>query len=405
MHSVVLVMDYDPDFIGGAQTAFVQQAHAFLDAGVKVSVIIPPGRECAENIRALGGNVRLLSPTVTIPGLRFPVVRNTAAVRAILRAEFAAAECDAVIVHSEFGLAAASAAVALERGIPLLQVVHTFFWRAQPTPRFVAAAAERGYHWLTGVPIPQIELAANPLSSALRRMTLALALVADGVLSPSAHQAALLRRAGAQRVHVVSNAMRHTVVPSVPRDSTFGARPLRLVWIGRCSPEKRLEIAVDAVLALTRELGPNRVMLDIVGSGPTIARVLREELDRSSIRAHGHLAWPEAQEVLWQADALVLTSVGFDNQPMVALEAFRLGKPIVVSDPVIAGEFGRAAILAPTIDAVGLCSALHKLVVEPERLRDAAAASASAAEEASPARHVERISAIVRAFRAQRAVE
>jgi len=34
-------MDYDPDFTGGAQTAFVQQARAFLDAGVKVSVIIP----------------------------------------------------------------------------------------------------------------------------------------------------------------------------------------------------------------------------------------------------------------------------------------------------------------------------------------------------------------------------
>ena len=43
-------------------------------------------------------------------------------------------------------------------------------------------------------------------------------------------------------------------------------------------------------------------------------------------------------ELMDAADAALITSLGFDNQPMVALEAFAHGRPVVVSDPVLAKE-------------------------------------------------------------------
>src|SRR5690606_22817273 len=63
---------------------------------------------------------------------------------------------------------------------------------------------------------------------------------------------------------------------------------------------------------------------------------------------HGAVPGERVAALMDAADAALITSLGFDNQPMVALEAFAHGRPVIVSDPVLGGEFGDAALLTPT---------------------------------------------------------
>ncbi|MEB4614822.1 glycosyltransferase [Leucobacter sp. M11] len=370
----LLAIDYKLSFLGGAQTAFEQQALALRAAGHAVTVLAP---DAGGSARLREAGVRLVEARSrgTVPGMDLPVVPHTKRLRASLRREMTTHRPSGVVVHSEFGLATAVLAVARELGIPSAHTVHTFFWRG-PAAAGIAAPLVRGFHRaLTGLPAPGVRLAPRALDSALREMTLACARTADTVLSPSAHQAEALRAAGLPRVEVLSN----TSALATEFAEPVAPRPLRLVWAGRFAPEKRIEVALDAIRLAEAELGPDAVVLEVAGGEPP--RSLRDAAP-ASVRFLGRLTPAQLSERFAAAHAALITSHGFDNQPMVAIEAFRLGRPVVVSDPVLATEFGAAAIGAVTPEAAGLAETLMALSREPGRL-DAAAAGARAFSEAA----------------------
>jgi glycosyltransferase involved in cell wall biosynthesis len=117
------------------------------------------------------------------------------------------------------------------------------------------------------------------------------------------------------------------------------------------------------------------------------------------VTLHGPVPGERVAELMDAADAALITSLGFDNQPMVALEAFAHGRPVIVSDPVLGGEFGDAALLAPTSDAAGLAELIVRL--ESERtLLDAPRAGALAyARERVAAAHVARLQELIASAR------
>src|SRR5690606_38870837 len=78
--AVAIVCDYRLDYLGGAQTALLEQARALAGSGRPVLLVAPTdppaGAELPPGVRLLRVPAR-----AELPGLRLPLLRNTAALR------------------------------------------------------------------------------------------------------------------------------------------------------------------------------------------------------------------------------------------------------------------------------------------------------------------------------------
>lgn len=379
--AVLLVCDYSLAYLGGAQTAFVRQADALAGEGVPVVVLAPD----ADELNAQGVTTVAPPRRGTIPVLDLPLLGRARSLDPLVAETVRRYDVGAIIVHSEFALAAAALAVGKRLGIPVLHTVHTFFWRAPGALAPFAPLVSWVHSTLTGIRRGKRYAGSHPLNNALRTMTLRIAQRADIVLSPSCHQAEALRKAGAGRVEAFSN-----VAQSLQVSKPHADGPLRLLWVARFAPEKRVEVALEAMRAVVAQLGEERVHLDVIGG---------THRPVPSVTFHGSVPGERVAQLLDAADAALITSLGFDNQPMVALEAFAHGRPVIVSDPVLGGEFGDAALLTATPDAEGLAELILRVEVDRTLLdapRSGAIAYASARVAAA---HVARLQELVASAR------
>jgi glycosyltransferase involved in cell wall biosynthesis len=212
----------------------------------------------------------------------------------------------------------------------------------------------------------------------------------DGSLGSSAAMAAELA------IHTAVRAYRHVQVFVCPsrfmagRMAAAGVFPERLRWIphfvepvpersvegsgpvvvaGRLSPEKGVDTLIDAIGRLTEP-----VRLDVAGEGPDRAR-LEELATRTAdgrVRFLGRLDSAEMDALIGDAVAVVLPSRWYENQPMIVLEAFARGVPVVASDLGGTPELirhGTDGFLVPPDDPVSLASALQTLLDDPARTR------------------------------------
>lgn len=197
-----MVMDYSLNYLGGAQSAFLDEADALSEFGHEVSIVAPGTPDSAWANR-WEGSIFGVKPRGTIPVVDLPYIPNSRQLRNSLADFFERQNISVVHVHSEFGLAHAAAEAAHSLGIPVVFTVHTFFWEARlpkPLDRAAAPALRRGLLGLTGRRITGEDVTGSPLAAAevdatLRGATLTLAKLADTVVSPSAHQARRLREA------------------------------------------------------------------------------------------------------------------------------------------------------------------------------------------------------------------
>ncbi|WP_417555167.1 glycosyltransferase family 4 protein [Microbacterium sp.] len=379
--AVLLVCDYSLAYLGGAQTAFVRQAQALASEGVPVVVLAPDAGELTAP-----GIVTVAPPQRgKIPVLDLPLLGRARDLEPLVAATVRRHDVGAIIVHSEFALASAALAVGKRLGIPVLHTVHTFFWRAPAALAPFAPVVSRVHSALTGIRGGDRYTGSHPLNNALRTMTLRIAQRADIVLSPSRHQAEALRKAGAGRVEAFSNVAQPLAIAPARTDG-----PLRLLWVARFAPEKRVDVALDAMRAVVARLGEGRVHLDVAGG---------THRPVPGVTFHGPVPGERVAELMDAADAALITSLGFDNQPMVALEAFAHGRPVIVSDPVLATEFGDAALGTPTPDAEGLAALILQLEAD-RTLLDAPRAGAMAYAGAHvAAAHVKRLQELIASVR------
>lgn len=394
---IALVIDYSLDYLGGAQSAFLDEARLLLDAGHDVTLVVPSrGKDAdwAVDWRERGGAIIAVAASGTLPVVDLPIVRNTPGLRRRLASELRERGIEVVHVHSEFGLAAAAISVARRARIATVQTVHTFFWQAEVPGAVapVAAGAVRGFaRWLRGFESSRATLAPRALDSALRGLTLSIAQRVGVVVSPSAHQAERLRRAGVARVVVVPNALAPGVEPG--EALTEAGSPLRIVWVGRLVPEKRIVEWIDAVRLAAEHLGPGALEVEIIGDGP-----LRTEAESrgagAPIRFSGRLSRDEVHERMRAAHLVALTSDGFDNQPVTVVEALHARRGVVYVDAALTEGLDTAGLLAASPDPVGMAALLEELVADADRVVEVSRAAAEAARIFDPAAHVERLHAV-----------
>ncbi|MFI6426508.1 glycosyltransferase [Promicromonospora sp. NPDC050880] len=386
---VAVVCDYALDYLGGAQTALVEQVAALTAHGAEVVVVAPSSASAA--VRAgLGEGVTYdrVPARWVLPGLALPVVPNSASLRRRLAAVLTERRIEVVQLHSEFGVAAAAAAVAADLGLPVVHTVHTFFWQTDLRPQRIVAALVRAFHrGITGLRPTRVHLADRPGDSALRNMTLGVARQADLVVSPSAHQAARLRAAGLEHVAVVPNTVTPPGPAAQPLEQVDG--PLRVVWIGRCEPEKRVLPFVRALTGAQRRLGPGRLHGVVVGDGSQLAAA-RQAAGDAEIEFLGRQERDRIPGLLAGAHLAALTSYGFDNQPMTIVEAVTAGRGVLYCDPALSEGLAGPGIQVP-VDEEGMSAALVDLAGRPDLVVAASGATERARAEFAPATHARRM--------------
>ena len=148
---------------------------------------------------------------------------------------------------------------------------------------------------------------------------------------------------------------------------------LRLVYAGRLHPSKGVDVVIRA-LSTDRGL---RASLDVYGLAQDAdgARY-REELLASSasdprVRFHAPLAAESVVDTLASYDATVVPSQWLETGPLVVLESFAAGTPVVGSDLGGVAELvshDRDGWLVPYADPSAWTEALHRLSSEPQLL-------------------------------------
>ena len=207
----------------------------------------------------------------------------------------------------------------------------------------------------------------------------------------------MTRGAGAlrRRIRLLYNGVEGPAEPPSTRDEPRD--PARIVLVGRLSPRKGTDVAIDAVGRLSQK---RAVTLDVYGSVFSgyewFETQLRQRIDElglaDSVRLHGFHAdvWPAYAD----ADiALVPSRVEpFGN---TAIEAQLAGVPVIVTDAqglpetVARGRFGT---IVPVEDPGGLADAINALLEDwPAARARAIEAQANARAEFAPATYRRRL--------------
>ncbi len=373
-----MVTDYYLPTLGGVQTVIKAHREALEHDGHEVTVFSPLAHPSTDP-----GVVRLPTARLFAPD-GYPFTWTAAAAARMLRRELRARRIDVVHVHTEMFAALAGFEAARGLGIPVVQTMHgridVYTRSVLPLPALTTALLaglhrRRMSHDEARID-PREPYARTRTARRMWRLMVSQANHATHVIVPSAHFAAKLRAQGVRTpITVLSNGLEASVLEALgtpqPRAIVPG-EALRALWCGRLSPEKRPDVFIDAV---ARTPG---IAAEMFGDGVARSAVAKRiaAVAPGRITAHGAVPQDRILEAMRAAHLLVSSSLDFDNQPMVILEAIAAGLPVLVTDPDLAEALPpRGGLVTPTPDVAGLASALADLRDDPARIARMSAAA------------------------------
>jgi glycosyltransferase involved in cell wall biosynthesis len=216
-----------------------------------------------------------------------------------------------------------------------------------------------------------------------------------GLRPAATHRAGISWASNALREHVtlpasVDPLVERTIHPATTQEKAFAgierapADTPSVLYLGRMTTAKGIELAYRAVAALRREHGLDARLVQVGTAKPemeTALRALASELElNDAIDDRGRLETDALSGVLAEVGALVLPTVEWDVFPLVLIEAGLARVPIVaariggVPEAVVHDEH---ALLFEAGDAAACAAALAAVFRDP----DAAAARAARAYE------------------------
>jgi glycosyltransferase involved in cell wall biosynthesis len=241
---------------------------------------------------------------------------------------------------------------------PSVIIVESAFWRLQPgvrerwTRRVRAAISERINRWC----VNHADLA---------------------IFTQQAYLDTLRTRDRA-RAHVIHASWIDSSVLLEPSDAaalwqskpTQG--PLRLLFVGRLTTGKGVDVLLDALQALGAQ--GVAVQLDILGQGE-----LRERCEQvaaslpapAGLRLLGSLDYGPAFFALFRDYHLLVVPSVTDEQPRVVYDAYSQALPVIASDTpglLDCVEDGVTGVLLPSGDPLALAATLARLSVDPAAL-------------------------------------
>jgi glycosyltransferase involved in cell wall biosynthesis len=137
-----------------------------------------------------------------------------------------------------------------------------------------------------------------------------------------------------------------------------------VLFVGRLSAEKGIGPLIDAARKV-----PGR--LTIIGDGPMRALVERAA-EEGTVTYTGRLSKAAVLDALRRAVALLCPSIWFEGMPMVLLEAFATGTPVIASrigSLEDLDDHGRIGLLTPPGDSAALAEAIRLALADPTAMR------------------------------------
>ena len=331
----VLVAHPSPDLYG-SDWQLVETIHGLIETGHEVLVALPQDGPLVAVLRDAGARVAVMPFTVLRKALLSPtglakLSAQAAPEVARLRSVIRASRADVVLSNTvtiPWWPVAASAA-----GIPVLAHVH----EAEDTQRRVIRA---------GLNAPLLAASRIVANSGAAR---------DALLDAQPRLAS--------RTEVVHNGVAGPDRPLEPLRTRRPGDSFRIAMVGRLSPRKGVDVALDAV-GLLRRSGVD-ASLSVCGSVfpgyEWFEAELRERAGRADLAGavafHGYVS--PTRPLLEAADVVLVPSFGesFGN---VAVEGMLAGRPVVACDGLGLGEVlsgaPRTGRLVPPGDAVALAS-------------------------------------------------
>lgn len=334
MH-ILFFSDHHPDSLGGVQTSLMLQKKYLERLGHKVTVV--SARRYRRN---------KTSGFIEVPALPLPPTGayslQPSLHLAFRKAQKALSELaepvDVVHIQADVWQAILGASWAKDHKLPLVWTVHTNLQVGfehnigKIGARSVAQVMNRWASSFLNQPMPKNKNSLWAFQEQIARNC-------NAVASPSGHfNRELIKHQVIDFAHVFPNGVDDDVVEGVTHEwQDASERPVKIIWAGRLSSEKR----IIEFLGAFAQADLKNVELDIYGAGQLDARV------RLAIRQHGlqkvaHLRGrlPHKQLVATfaTADLVCQTSIGFETQGMTVYESISVGTPVFVVDPMIAGE-------------------------------------------------------------------
>lgn len=329
--------------LAGGEDLMVEAEKRLLEqAGVEVRQVIFDNADLRES-RSFAGDLRLAASAIW---------SRTAERR--VRAAIVVDRPLVMHVHNTFPAASPSVyAAAAAEGVPIVQTLHNYRFvcpsatvfrdgrvctdcvgRSIPWPAVVHACV-RGSR-------PQSAVAATTLTVHRARGTLSRDI--SGYIALTSFQRQLMIDGGlpAARIRVIPNFLEPDL--GIGSDRRSG-----VLFVGRLSGEKGIAVLLAAASFV-------RGVVRVAGGGPLGADV--EAADAAGNLAYlGHLTRSSVVDELRRTIALVLPSVQFEGFPLVVLEAFASGTPVIASRIGSLAEIveeGVTGLLAEPNDAAGL---------------------------------------------------
>lgn len=373
-----MVTDYYLPTLGGVQTVIKAHKEALESRGHEVVVFAPLSAASDDP------TVRRLPTARRFAPDGYPFAWPPSDIVEALRTELRDGDFDVVHVHTEMFAALGAFEAARALGLPLVQTMHgrvdVYTLSVLPVPALTTAVLaamhrRRLAHGAlpSGSPTPY---ARTRTARRMWRLMVSQANAADQVIVPSAHFARKLRAQGVTApLQVLSNGLEDSVLTQIGEPEVrmpAETAPLRVVWCGRLSPEKRPDVFLDAIAQASG------ISAHMYGDGISRAPIARRAatLPPGRLTVHGSVPQSEVLRGMRSADLLVSTSFDFDNQPMVILEGIAAGLPVIVSDPDLLETLPPEGGLATaTPDAAGLATALRTLRDDPGRITAMSAAA------------------------------
>lgn len=137
-----------------------------------------------------------------------------------------------------------------------------------------------------------------------------------------------------------------------------------VLFVGRLAKEKGISALLRAAEAV-----PGFVRL--IGAGPLASDVERADA-AGKVAYLGPLTHPSVIGEIRRATALILPSIWFEGFPLVVLEAFASGTPVIASRIGSLAELiddGMTGLLANPNDAVDLAAKIQQAISQPEEMR------------------------------------
>jgi len=383
MH-IALFTDLHLSTLGGTQISVASQRRALEDLGHRVTVFTPPNGKGANADPCMVE----LAPVPVIDRLArvlggyddFVFVWPSRANAALIDDAFGTESVDIVHIHGDLGVSLAGLEAARRHGIPVVQTKHSrydaYFEQATGTPLFLAFVISRMQKRFT---TRELAFAGRRESASARlawRFMAAHAQAVDHVIMPTKHFAEALASRGVDRpISVISNGIEDDVVDRALGAAVVGssdAEPLRLIWCGRLSPEKRVLEAVEAVAQV------DDCTLDIYGAG-NLEESVRQAIEVGDlggrVRLNGPVEHEECLRLMRSHDVLLCTSYGFDTQGLVLLEAAAMSLPVIICDPALSESVPEGGgVLAADSSPGAIAEGIRALTADRDALRSMAEA-------------------------------